>query len=107
MNTLHRLLVAVTGQPDALATPMNTTAGLQHVDTREAWKAPDFWGRPGNGCRCETEAFNCRQGRDCPLSEPVKESQTFRKRANWLAAGQALIGLVGFAAILALLSPNN
>lgn len=67
MNALHRLIVAVSGQPDAWATPINEAPGLQHVDTHEAWK---LWGRPGSGC----SGAGCNQGRspdacDCGDSE--------------------------------------
>lgn len=55
MITLHRLIVVVSGQPDAWATPMNTAAGRVDVDTRESWK----------GC-----SGGCQQGRAlCDCSE--------------------------------------
>ena len=35
-----------------------------------------------------------------------KRAQQERRRANWLAVLQALAGIIGFAAILALLAPH-
>lgn len=55
---LHRLIVLVSGQPDAWATPMNSRHGMQHVDTREAWK-----GCAGGMCNQGRNPERC----DCKL----------------------------------------
>lgn len=119
--TLNRLLLLVHGQGDELDNPPK----------RHFWPATvDADGKPTPTCFCAHVRGGCRQGRACPLRETElaieeapsdapfsgktaaekraeRERSRNRRRANWLAIAQALVGLIGFAATLALLAPKN
>jgi hypothetical protein len=99
---LHRALVLVSGQPDAWATPMNSTPGRLDVDTREAWKRDPMEPLPAlfeceAACDIAPDAY-----RNIAPPPPLDDSTRARLRRRALV----LIAL-GFATLGALLGISD